>query len=508
MYMTNIKTLTLFCVLSILFLLSYKQSVSLPIDKSNIIAGKSKLTGRIISPNYTNKDSISVNITVLHPISGEYVKYEALVDHSGKFSMDVDVETTSSLIGLSTSLNPYKRLYVKLNSGGVTNIDIAYNSNDDIKNIDVTPYMNQYDMTKGLEIMGKMIEYKSGRTPEPLYNRSTDYFLNYAKTIVSERLEILKNDTLLSKELKGVMSKDFSLLMYLGHVFPYDEEMTGNYYKTNGDKSTKPDLQNIDGSYFRFLKDFNLNDPQYLQCFTFQEFQKEILGNEILRIPVIRETNIPSWLASVKVILSDLVGFEDGTYYDILAANAYGRQLTEEVKPLTEKQKQNIVNYWKNGEIAKILFRKNKEVIELSKLKSPTVLNDISSVPADKVIETIVSKFKDKVVFIDLWATWCAPCLEAMQQFRSTKDGFREKNVAFVYLTNGSSPRKLWEEKIKGIGNEHYYLTDAQWAYMMNHFEFEGIPSYLLYSKEGVLINKFTAFPGNEEVKEMINGQL
>lgn len=100
------------------------------------------------------------------------------------------------------------------------------------------------------------------------------------------------------------------------------------------------------------------------------------------------------------------------------------------------------------------------------------------------------------------------PCLDAIQQFRSTKGDFHNKDVAFVFLTNGSSPRKLWEEKIKGIGSEHYYLKDTQWEYIMNHFVFEGIPSYLLYNKEGVLINKFTAFPGNDKVKAMINDLL
>mgnify|MGYP003463977308 CR=1 FL=1 len=39
--------------------------------------------------------------------------------------------------------------------------------------------------------------------------------------------------------------------------------------------------------------------------------------------------------------------------------NAYGRQLIDEAKPLTEKQKKNIAEYWKDGEIAKILLRKN-----------------------------------------------------------------------------------------------------------------------------------------------------
>jgi hypothetical protein len=58
------------------------------------------------------------------------------------------------------------------------------------------PYMSPYDMTQGYEVMGKMIEYNSGRAPEPLYNKSADYFLNYAKNIIIERLAILKKDTL------------------------------------------------------------------------------------------------------------------------------------------------------------------------------------------------------------------------------------------------------------------------------------------------------------------------
>ncbi len=507
--MTNIKVFYLFCIFNLLLFLSSKHSVGIVIDTPTIVAGTAKISGIIRSQNNASKNNIFVNITVSHPISGENVKYKTFVDSSGKFSIDVDVETDISLIALYTSLNQEKPLLVTLASGGVTNVDIDYNSNDNIENINVSPNINQNDITRGFEVMYKMVGYRSGRAPEPLYNRSTEYFLNYAKTILSERLEIVKNDTLISKGLKKVLSKDFRLFLYNAHVFDYESAMMDNYFNTNAndDKSKKPKIQNVDRSYYLFLKDFNLNDPQYLHCFTFLEFQKAILQNEILGLPMIGESDIPSWLGKVKVILSDLVGFDNGPYYDILAANAYGMQLSEEIRPLTEKQIENIVNYWRNGEIAKILFRKNKEVIELNKLKTPAVVNDISLV-SDKVIEKIVSKYQNKVIFIDLWATWCSPCLEAMKQFRSTKGDFRDKDVVFVYLTNRTSPKKLWEEQIEGIGNEHYYLTDTQWEYIMKQFGLEGIPSYLLYNKKSMLVNKFTAFPGNEEVKEMINDAL
>lgn len=511
--MTKTIGSNLFCIFSLLFFLSSKPSVDMRVDTSTtdtptIKAGTAKITGRIRTRENTGKDSIFVDISVPHPISGEFVKYNTLVDRSGRFSINVDVEADISLIRLETNLNPQKPLLVKLISGGVTNIDIAYNSDSDFENIQVTPYLAENDMTRGFEVLGKALRYRSGRAPQPLYNKSTDYFLQYAKIILSERLEIINNDTLISKELKEVLSKELHLSLYKRHVFDYDGEMMMNYTNTNKDKDNKPDIQKIDRTYFRFLKDFKLDDPQYLYTFTFLEFQKAILQNETLGLPQIGESDIPSWIANVKLILSDLVGFNNGPYYDILAANAYARQLNEEARPLSEKQKEHIANYWKNGEIAKILSQKNQEVVELDKFKSPAVINEISSVPDDKVMETIIAKHKGKVVFIDLWATWCVPCLDAMKQFKSAKNDLRDKDVAFVYLTNGSSPRKLWEEKTRGIGSEHYYLTDSQWEYIMDHFGFEYIPSYLLYNKEGVLINKFSTFPGNEKVKAMISGLL
>jgi thiol-disulfide isomerase/thioredoxin len=473
-----------------------------------IVAGKSKITGVIKNLTPFTRDSIFVHLTVPNPISGETIKYKAIVDQSGKFAIDAEVETNNTLISLYTSINPSKYLFIKLTNGGITHIDITYNAKNQIDTIRVKPSMHQKDIVNGMEVFGKIISHKSGRKPQSLYNETPDYFLNYAKTILLERLEILKSNTDISEEFKEILAKDFHLFLYKSHVFNYEDEMILNYRNTNEGKSDKTDFIKIDRTYYRFLKDFNLNDPQYLNTPTFLEFQKEILRNEILNLPLIEENDIPSWLSNVKATLSDLVGFNDGQYYDILAANAYARQLNEELRPLSKKQKENISNYWKNGEIVKILFKKNQQVVELDRFKAPVVLNDVSSVSNEKLIATILSKYKNKVVFIDLWATWCGPCLDAMQRFRNTKNQFKDKDIVFVYLTNASSPKKLWEEKIKGIGNEHYYLTDTQWEYIMNKFEFEGIPSYLLYDKSGKLINKFTAFPENEKVREIINSLL
>ena len=82
------------------------------------------------------------------------------------------------------------------------------------------------------------------------------------------------------------------------------------------------------------------------------------------------------------------------------------------------------------------------------------------------------------------------------------------KDIVFVYLTDITSPKKLWEENIKMIGGEQYYLTREQWEYLLTSFDFSGIPTYLFYDKKGELKNKITGYPGTINMQKMIEGLL
>jgi len=370
----KVIVINVLCLCAFLVLLSCKEPKYTAIGTPKIEAGTAKITGKISSPNETHKNNGSVEIFVPHPISGEISKYKAIIDESGKFSIVVDVETDISLIGLYTSLKPYNSLLVKVKSGEVTNIDITYNQNLDIEDVQTEPEMNKYQMMRSLPVINQMLGiYDAVPEPQiPLYNKSIKTFLNHINTRVSVKLEILNKDSLLSREIKEILAKDFRIWNYRVRAFDYERSMEFNYRNIVKDTTATPKMQKIDKSYFGFLKDFDLNNPQYLICSSFIDFQKEILKNDTLVIPKIDERDIPSWMTSVKAILSNLVGFKDGQYYDILAANAYGRQLNEDVTPLTEKQKKNISDYWREGEIAKILLRKNQQVVELDNAKLST----------------------------------------------------------------------------------------------------------------------------------------
>lgn len=361
--MNKIKV-NLICLFLFLGLISCKADKDAGIGVPKITAGKAKITGKITSPNDRHKNNASVVIFVPHAVSGENTKYETVIDESGKFSIDVDLETDVSLIGLYTSLKPYNSLLFKVRSGSTTSLDMTYNLNLDISDVQTQPEMNKYEMIRSLPIINQMLGVYDAK-PNPqisLDDTSPKAFIKHINSTISDKLMLLDKDSLFSKEWKAILARDFTIFYFRAGAFHYEKSIELAYKNTLRDSTIVPKIQKIDKSYFTFLKDMDLNNPEYLICSSFMDFQKEILTNDILSLPEIAEQDIPSWLTSVKASLADLIGFKDGQYYEILAANAYGKQLIQEKRPLTEKQVENIKDYWKEGEIAKILLRKNEKV--------------------------------------------------------------------------------------------------------------------------------------------------
>jgi thiol-disulfide isomerase/thioredoxin len=260
-------------------------------------------------------------------------------------------------------------------------------------------------------------------------------------------------------------------------------------------------------SYYTFLKDFDLNNPKMLYDNYSVGVLESVLSDPTLNIPPVEDIPINDWLQEVKRIMTDIIGFDTGLFYDMLAANAYYKQFIEETKPLSKIQKENIQKYFKNQSFVDILFAENEKIIKIAAITSSLKINETPAVSKEELMNVIISKYKGKVVVVDFWATWCAPCLDAMKKSRELKKEMMDKDVVFVYMANVSSPEELWEKKIRGIGGEHYYLNREEWEYLLDSYDFSGIPTYLFYDSTGVLKNKIVGYPGTDEMRKMI-GEL
>jgi len=129
-------------------------------------------------------------------------------------------------------------------------------------------------------------------------------------------------------------------------------------------------------------------------------------------------------------------------------------------------------------------------------------------VAPEKILQTILSKYKGKTVLIDVWATWCGPCRAGHQAMKPMKDEMKGKNIQFVYITSPTSPLETWQEMIKDIDGDHYYLTKEQYIYLLGQYESQGIPTYVIYDAKGNQTYKEIGFPGLDPIKSAIEKAL
>ena len=496
----------LFIGICFLFL-SCNQVKNDKLPEPQIAAGIAKVEGKVTS-FHMKKGEVNPTLTlyVSNPVTVEQGKFETLLSDDGSFHFEVPVECTINVGMIGSNIFDDNCISIGLIPGEVTKVEISYEATDHLK----ATLTSGLGLTSGdLPYYYKMfINFIEARDTVGCYTMTPEDFSHFAiEKLMVQRLKISINDSLVSVKTKNLITNQCKLMFLRGCLLTYNDYITLNYrnFKPKGEPDNFT-AQEPNRSYYAFLKDFDLSDPQYLYNDQYPAVLQNLLSNKTLNIAAIRDTPIEVWLQEVKTIMADLIGSDTGLFYDLLAANAYARQFNNEIIPLSDKQKENIRSYFKNEEITKILLKKNEVIMKLAEEKQGTItiINTTPPVPKEALMNAIISKYKGKAVIVDFWATWCTPCLDAMKENKKVKNEMHDKNVAFVYITNASSPREFWDEKIKMIGGEQYYLTNDEWEYVLNSFGFSGIPTYLFYDTKGVMKNKITGYPGAEEMQKMI----
>ena len=143
-------------------------------------------------------------------------------------------------------------------------------------------------------------------------------------------------------------------------------------------------------------------------------------------------------------------------------------------------------------------FKVRKSSIAGTPFPADVVLTDLQGKKVD------FAKYRGKYVFIDLWASWCIPCIKEIPHLKQLEKDLQNKDVVFLSISIDTNVA-AWKKKVAALGLEGELLNNQD-NKLCESLNVSGIPFFLIYDKEGKLY-KYNAYrPSDMRLKPLLEG--
>ncbi|WP_117880557.1 TlpA family protein disulfide reductase [Aureibaculum luteum] len=116
---------------------------------------------------------------------------------------------------------------------------------------------------------------------------------------------------------------------------------------------------------------------------------------------------------------------------------------------------------------------------------------------------TSLDDLKGKYVYIDVWATWCGPCLAEIPSLKKVEKTYHDKNIVFVSLSiDKKKDHDKWKKMVteKELGGIQLIADNDSSSKFVQDYQIMGIPRFILIDPQGNIVNSNAPRPSDKKL--------
>lgn len=118
-----------------------------------------------------------------------------------------------------------------------------------------------------------------------------------------------------------------------------------------------------------------------------------------------------------------------------------------------------------------------------------------------------LSEFRGNYTYVDLWATWCAPCKAEIPYLQKMEQKYKGYNISFVSISIDKNKAK-WLQYLKEHELTGLQLWAGNWDMLPKEMNIGSIPRFLLIDPNGCWVSSNADRPSNPALDELLKTLL
>ena len=111
-----------------------------------------------------------------------------------------------------------------------------------------------------------------------------------------------------------------------------------------------------------------------------------------------------------------------------------------------------------------------------------------------------------KYVYVDVWATWCGPCIYEIPYLVELEKDYHNNDITFVSISlDTEKDKEKWKTMVKEKNLKGIHLFANGWSKITKDYAIFGIPRFMLFDKTGNVIETNAPRPSSKEIRILFN---